>query len=66
MTTNAEALQEVRDRAAAHDAAGEGKPKALARGAVIAAAKHAASLGVSTTDVAEAAGVDAGELRTWL
>lgn len=64
--THAEALQEVRDRAAAYDAATGDKPKANAQGAVKAAAKHAANLGAPTTDVATAAGVDVGELLTWL
>lgn len=64
--THADELQEVRDRAAAYEQADDEKSRALARGAVVAAARHACSQGVSTTDVAAAAGVDAGELRTWL
>lgn len=66
MTTNEEPLQEVRDRAAAYTAAEGEKPKAFARAAVIAAARHAAGQGAPASEVAEAAGVEVGELLTWL
>lgn len=67
MTTHADLLQGVRDLAAAFDDGPDGlAERHLAANNLREAAKRACSLGCSTTDVAEAAGVDPGELRTWL
>lgn len=67
MTTHADLIQEVRARAAAFDDAADGlAERHLAANNLREAAKQACSQGCSTTDVAEAAGVDPGELRTWL
>jgi hypothetical protein len=68
-TLETDPLQEVRDRAEAHAAVSydDEKTKTLTAAAVRAAAREAVEQGgASKEDVAEAAGVQVGELDTWL
>lgn len=69
--TEVDPLQQVRDRAADYQAQRDSpdendKAEALAASAVRAAARHAVDRGEARDDVAEAAGVDGGELESWL